>query len=377
MIMVMMIMKTIEMNLIEVIDITSKYYGLNFRNKKSLQLRILLLISYTDFFYSLFVLIRSLNPSNQCYLIEFGCMVLQQNRIHINVCGAFYRGISFFLLNFWYLNDQQWLRMANYQFSQLASAAIEIEFDSLQKWVRKSIYTVLATIIIFDLVTYCIMETENWIDFVAIFILIFYSTYVIGFFFAQVYILNCICVDLFRSLKESILANLDGNSFNYERINNFWSLYLMITYIKIFLKQFYIILILCIAIVILEAYYMTFYVDQELSVQIALIVGITILVLAIIYLSVMFGRIEEETKILSGKLYRYFNIKNFYYWLDYNQINKINNLMKSLDQIVGLEVLGNPINMTTIIKFTTIFFSITTLLFRKTNSKTIFIVTTN
>ncbi|KPM09418.1 hypothetical protein QR98_0079530 [Sarcoptes scabiei] len=100
----------------------------------------------------------------------------------------------------------------------------------------------------------------------------------------------------------------------------------MITYIKIFLKQFYIILILCIAIVILEAYYMTFYVDQELSVQIALIVGITILVLAIIYLSVMFGRIEEETKILSGKLYRYFNIKNFYYWLDYNQINKVLNL---------------------------------------------------
>lgn len=304
------------MDLIEILIQLSRYYRINFKEKYSFGTIIAFTFCWIDYLYAWLVTIFSFNRIDEdCYFLEIGCLLFgKENSLHGNIMYNCYRSISFILFNIWYFDDHHWLLKANEQYLILNLSTIKLSSNSITSWIKRSLLLVYFIMIFYNLVTDIMIEQYFFRNYFETFILHLVSSYLVycsSYFFLKSYLINNICVQLFNNFNNYLKVCLEKNIVQPELIKTFWTLYLMIQFVKRYLKLFYIVLVVCIFALNLEIVYFVFYLNLSPVRHYLLSCVLVTFILYIIYFSAISGRIDVEAKNLIVIIYDYVNIQNF------------------------------------------------------------------
>lgn len=304
------------MNLIEILDQLSQYYGINFKEKYSFWTIIAFTFCWIDYLYAWILTIFSFNRNDEdCYFLEIGCLLFgKENSLHGNIMYNCYRSISFILFNIWYFNDHHWLVEANEQYLLLNLSSIKLSSNSITSWIKRSLIFVYIIMIFYNLVTDIMIEQylfRNYFETIILHLISSYLVYCSSYFFLKSYLINNICVELFSNYNNCLKVCLQRKFVQPELIQTFWTLFLMIQFVKKYLKLFYIVLVGCIFALNLEIVYFVFYLNLPPIKHYLLSSVLVTFILYIIYFSSISGKIDIEAKNLIAIIYEYVNIFNF------------------------------------------------------------------
>lgn len=358
-----------DCDLLTMLDCAAKYYGIRFCKKSSHASLVMGCLVWIDYihFWIMFFKAWNASPGQECFVMELSCQFLgEEYRIQGNILLAFFRSMLFLLYNVWIFTDQNWLIMANKFYNELDKIDVCLTMDWADKTVKKSFRMTAWLILSYNLNNFA-TKHPTWYDRIFNHLIVTLHTYFLSYFLIQNYLLNQICVNLFRQYNQKFCDNIKQCDLNTELLKHFPNLYLMIQYMKIYIKQSYIILVGCLFGMLFEMYHLTFYSHMPLLIQCLNVSILAVWVSVIVIFSVIFGRVDEQASILSNMIYEDVNVKRIPYFprrkinstdeiKKHPEYSRYYDFMDCLNQTVGLEVMDTPINAATVLQVMIILF---------------------
>ncbi|XP_027198807.2 uncharacterized protein LOC113793041 [Dermatophagoides pteronyssinus] len=368
-----------ECDLITMLDCTSNYYyGIHFGKKSSYSSLVMGFLVWVDYinFWIMFIQAWYAGPGDECLFMELSCQFLgEEYRIQGNILLVFFRSMLFLLYHYWIFDDQNWLIIANKLYNELNKIDVNLTMDWARKRVQVSFRFIILLIISYNLNNFA-TRNRTWIDRIFNHLFVTLHTYFLSYFLIQNYLINEICVNLFRQYNQKFCDSIKQGDLNSDLLKHFPNLYLMIQYVKIYVKQSYIILVSCLFGMLFEMYHLTFYSNMNLVLKCINVSILAVWVSVIVIFSVIFGRPDEEASILSNMIYEDVNVKRIPYFprrkinssdeiKKHPEYSRYYDFMDCLNHTVGLEIMDTPINAATVLQFITAFFSVTALFYQK------------
>ncbi|UXI15308.1 hypothetical protein NH340_JMT01251 [Sarcoptes scabiei] len=343
-----------------------KYYGIKANHNRPITMWILFLIFWLDLSWSLYILSQRADTKN-CLFIDVGCLALPETPLCLNLAWLNYRTILFTLFNYWFFSNQEWLRSVSEIYSELKAKNLLLETKKIRKKFHRPYWLSIGLAINYAVVYDSMAQNRSNYELIIVSLHIALPTYFLGFFFIENYLLNNVCIELFRQFTARFTKSLQLNRNDYDLIKTFYNLYLLIVEAKKFFYVFFILSATFLFCCCLCLYYCVVYSNlfgfNRLGIGIMLITVIFYLV----YISWFTGKIDQEAEKLSRSMYEIVNLRIFRQSntvIDRKFIIELSKMMATLNRSMGVEIIGQSINATTIVKFITLFFSFGTLIFK-------------
>lgn len=302
------------MDIVDIFTHQSKFFRICFhdRRKYSLWIGFIFIVIWFEYIYNFILIIRSFDPKLECQFLELGCGLLPTYRINWNVTIKLFRSVGFLLFNYWYFSDNRWVFLANEQFLKLPFG---VPAKRMQSWIKKCVRVTILYLILFNLIIVRILQTDSLFENLIEHAVVTITVYIACYFYGVAYLLNRICVELCQKFIANFRADFEQRRIKPSLIKAFWSLYLMISLIKVYLIQFYLVMVGFSFIMMMQHYsiiYMTRFATDK-PIYIAIQLSMISKIFAIIYYTAFYGRINDEAINLAKLIYQYLNIDDVYF----------------------------------------------------------------
>lgn len=326
------------MDLIDATDLVMKKFGFRIRDKIANQFRwqvaLVTVFACFDMFNAVTAFIPLENNERLLQILldpgyaGFG----PKYRYILNILYGYFRLNLFTLQLFFVFDTHHWLVNANTQFKKVNS--IHIVESEIHKTTAKAKRVAIYILISFTFVDIFQLATQSYrnykqnqqpLDFLYYYTLVHWTVSLIlqqfysSAYFVQYYILTKLSVQFVQQYNLHLTRLLRKKGFiSSERmlheLRQFSHLYLLIQYLKVFLKRTYLTSVLCIFGVSTQCYYTALYTDIVLYQRGAQLCLFALLLAIIVQLSVTTDRINTECRQMSNRIYKAFiRSKNHHY----------------------------------------------------------------